>query len=68
MPNMTMSVPDTMHERMRKHSDVKWTEVARQAFERKLDELEEEQKDPLRLYAYKRLIDEGEDADELFHY
>ncbi len=59
MPNMTMSVPDTMHERMRKHSDVKWTEVARQAFERKLDELEEEQKEPLRLYAYKRLIDEG---------
>ena len=68
MPNMTMSVPENMHERMRKHSDVKWTEVARQAFERKLSELEEDEKDPLRLYAYKRLIDEGEDADELFHY
>lgn len=68
MPNMTMSVPEDMHERMRKHSDVKWTEVARQAFERKLSELEEDEKDPLRLYAYKRLIDEGEDADELFHY
>ncbi|MEK6970573.1 MAG: hypothetical protein AABW68_02660 [archaeon] len=65
---MTMSVPEDMHERMRKHSDVKWTEVARQAFERKLSELEEDEKDPLRLYAYKRLIDEGEDADELFHY
>jgi hypothetical protein len=68
MPNMTMNVPNDMHERMRKHSEIRWTEVARKAFEQKLEELNESEKDPMRLYAYKRLIEEGEDADELFDY
>ncbi|QQR93061.1 MAG: hypothetical protein IPJ89_02355 [Candidatus Iainarchaeum archaeon] len=65
---MTLSVPDEMHEQMRKHSDVKWTAVARKAFESKLAKLEKsEQKsnDAVRAYALKHALDDWDDADEL---
>ena len=42
MANMTMAIEDKMHKRMKAHREVKWTEVARKAFEKKLKELEEE--------------------------
>ena len=67
MANMTMAIPDEMHARMKKYSEIKWTEVAREAFQRKLTLLETE-KDPLRLYAYKRWAEEGEEAHELFKF
>jgi len=67
MANMTMAIPDEMHAKMKKHSEIKWTEVARDAFQRKLTLLETE-KDPLRLYAYKRWAEEGEEAHELFKF
>lgn len=41
MVNMTLAVPKEMHEKMKEHSEIKWTEVARKAFEGKLSELEE---------------------------
>ena len=31
MVNMTLALPDELHEIIRKHSDVKWSEVARKA-------------------------------------
>jgi len=40
MGNITLSVSDKLHDRMRKHPDLKWTEIARKAFERKLQEVE----------------------------
>ena len=40
MANITLSVPEELHKKMKKHSELKWSEVARQAFERKVDELE----------------------------
>ncbi len=64
---MTMAIPDEMHARMKKYSEIKWTEIAREAFQRKLTLLETE-KDPLRLYAYKRWAEEGEEAHELFKF
>jgi len=67
MVNMTMAIPDELHTKMKKHSEIKWTEVAREAFQRKLTLLETE-KDPLRLYAYKRWAEEGEEAHELFKF
>ena len=42
MVNMTMAIPDKLHAKMKKHSEIKWTEVARKAFEEKAKELEEE--------------------------
>ena len=31
MTNMTLSVPEDLHEVMQKHKEIKWSEVARQA-------------------------------------
>ena len=64
---MTLAIPEVMHAKMKKYNEVKWTEVAREAFQKKLTLLETE-KDPLRLYAYKRWAEEGEEAHELFKF
>ena len=37
MPNMTLSIPDELHKRMKQHSEIKWSEVARIAFEEKME-------------------------------
>ncbi len=65
--NMTMAVPEKLHKIMKKHPEIKWTEVARQAIEKTAEMLEAEA-NPLRAYAYKRLVEEGEDAEKLFKF
>ncbi len=40
MANITLSIPEELHRKMRKHTEFKWSEIARQAFERKLGEIE----------------------------
>lgn len=40
MANMTLSVPEELHQRMKQHTELKWSDVARQAFEKKLKEIE----------------------------
>jgi len=40
MVNMTLSVPDDLHKRMKRHAELKWSEIARQTFERKVSEVE----------------------------
>ena len=67
MVNMTLAIPKEIHEKMRKYSEIKWTEVAREAFQKKLTLLETE-KDPLRLSAYKKWAEDGEEAHELFKF
>ncbi|MBU2100094.1 hypothetical protein KKB11_02585 [Candidatus Micrarchaeota archaeon] len=67
MGNMTMAVPDELQSRMKKHPEIKWAEIARQAFQKKISVLEME-KEPLRAYAYKRLVEDGEDAEKLFKF
>lgn len=49
MPNMTFSVPEDLHAEMRRHKDVRWSEVARRALARELD----------RLHIYDRLLSES---------
>ncbi|HLC65432.1 MAG TPA: hypothetical protein VJI46_04905 [Candidatus Nanoarchaeia archaeon] len=39
MVNMTLSVPEGLHNEMEVHSEIKWSDVARQAFEKKVKEL-----------------------------
>lgn len=39
MPNMTLSIPEEMHKEIMAHSEIKWSEVARQAFDKKIKEL-----------------------------
>ncbi len=65
--NMTMAIPDRTYAAMKRHPEIKWTEVARQAIEKIVLELESE-KDQFRKYAYKRWAEEGEEASELFDF
>lgn len=39
MANMTLSIPEKLYREMSVHSELKWSNVARQAFEKKLQEL-----------------------------
>ena len=40
MPNMTLSIPEELHKKMKRHTELKWSDIARQAFEKKLNEVE----------------------------
>lgn len=40
MSNITLALPDGLRKRMRKHTEIRWSEVARQAIEEKLRRLE----------------------------
>jgi predicted CopG family antitoxin len=39
MTNLTLSVPDDLYDEMKKHPEIRWSEVARQALVKKLDDL-----------------------------
>lgn len=41
MANMTLSIPDELQERMKKLSEIRWSEVARRAIEQRVNDLEE---------------------------
>ena len=41
MVNITLSMPATLHERMARHPEIKWTEVIRRKINEYLDALEE---------------------------
>lgn len=36
---MTLSIPEKLHKEMDIHSEIKWSDVARQAFEKKVREM-----------------------------
>lgn len=40
MTNMTLAIPDDLSKRMKQYKEVRWTEVARQAIEKKIGDLE----------------------------
>ena len=40
MTNLTLAVPEDLHQIMEKHKEIKWTEVARQAMWEKARKLE----------------------------
>lgn len=61
MGNITLSVPEVLHRRLQKHPELKWSEIARQAFEKKLKELELEEK----ILAKSTLTEK--DAEEIAH-
>ena len=39
MTNLTLSVPDELYQEMKKHPEIRWSEVARQALAKKLEDL-----------------------------
>ncbi|MFO8133513.1 MAG: hypothetical protein R6U10_06265 [Thermoplasmatota archaeon] len=40
MPNITLSVPDDLKEKMEQHPEIRWSQVARAAIEEKIRDLE----------------------------
>ncbi len=40
MPNLTLAIPDELHEKMKIHSDIRWSEVVRKTISEKIDKLE----------------------------
>ncbi len=40
MANLTLSIPDDLHEKMKEHSEMRWSEIARQAIQKKIEDLE----------------------------
>ena len=40
MPNMTLSIPEELHKKMKRHTELKWSDIIRQAFEKKLNEVD----------------------------
>lgn len=40
MVNMTLSIPDELHKKMKKMSDIRWSEIARRAIENRINDLE----------------------------
>ena len=40
MPNMTLSIPEDLHKRMKSFKDIKWSEVARRSIEERINDLE----------------------------
>jgi predicted CopG family antitoxin len=39
MANLTLSVPDSLYEEMKRHPEIRWSEVARQALAKKIEDL-----------------------------
>jgi len=40
MPNITLTVPDDLHRMMKRHPEVKWSEVVRRILSQKVRDLE----------------------------
>lgn len=40
MPNMTLSIPEELHKKMKNMSDIRWSEIARRAIEQRINDLE----------------------------
>ena len=40
MTNITLALPEELHEKMKKHSDIRWSEVVRKSIEEKVKTLE----------------------------
>lgn len=67
MGSVTLSVPEYVHKIMKKHGEVRWTEVARRAIMRKAKEVKSK-KDPWREYALRHALENWDAADELIKY
>ena len=40
MTNMTLSIPEELHKKMKQFSEVRWSEVARKAIDQRINDLE----------------------------
>ncbi len=61
MPNVTLSIPEELHKKMKKHSEIRWSEVVRKTISEKIEDLEVLDK----LTRKSKLMQE--DVDEIAH-
>jgi hypothetical protein len=61
VPNITLSVPEDLHRRMRRHPEVQWSEVVRRVIAAKIRDLE-----AMNRLTAKSLLTQ-DDVDELDH-
>ena len=40
MTNMTLSIPEELHKKMKRFSEIRWSEIARKAIEQRVADLE----------------------------
>ena len=40
MPNITLSIPDSLHKKLKQHREIRWSEVIRIMLEKRLHDLE----------------------------
>ena len=40
MTNLTLAVPAKLHEKMKQHSEIRWSEIVRMAIQKKIEDLE----------------------------
>jgi len=41
MPNITLSIPEELHKKMKQITEIRWSEIARRAIEQRINDLEE---------------------------
>ena len=58
MTNVTLSIPESLHRRMKQHSEIRWSEVVRKSIAEKLDDLEMMDKLTRRIKMTQRDVDE----------
>ena len=58
MVNITLSVPEELHKKMRIFNEVKWSEIARKAIEQRINDLEVMNKIALKSKLTKKDIEE----------
>ena len=46
MTNITLSIDDSIYKKMRKHSEIKWSEFVRKAIKKRIEELEKLENSP----------------------
>lgn len=40
MPNVTLAIPEALHRKMKKHTEIRWSEVVRKSISEKIETLE----------------------------
>jgi len=50
MPNLTLSMPDEIHRRMKQHPEIRWTHVMRRAVVEMLEDMERKSRKRMRGY------------------
>ncbi len=75
MTNITLSIDDKIYQKMRKHSEIKWSEFVRKAIKKRVEELEileesKEQESILTMLASEDVLkkDWDNEADERWNY